>query len=135
MSAVLVLSGVLVLVAYGIWLMVTEGRDKKRVLSSLEGDAITVGLARGAYASGSVPCRGRITLDGSQRRVTFFEEDPKFQKGPLGLRNPAPGEVLRLGQIRWVADSTGRIVGGPWTRCRGGSENAPPREDTREVDG
>ncbi len=129
MSAILVLLGVLVLVAYGSWLMVTEGRDKKKVLSSLEGQPITLGLARGAYGSGSVPCRGRIMLDDSQRRITFFEEEPEFQKGPLGLRDPAPGEVLRLGQVHWVADSTGRIVGGPWTRLRGGFRK---RATTRE---
>jgi len=120
------LVGLIGFVAYGTWLMVTEGRDKQRVLSALDGQVVTLGLGRGPYA-GSTATRGRLVLDDSKRRITFVEEVPKFQKGTFGVRDPAQGELLRLGQIRWVADAEGRRLGGPWTKLRIGRHGTDRR--------
>jgi len=111
---VVVIVGLLV---YGIWLMVVEGREKRKVLSSLNGQTVNIGIGRGAYAGGNA-CRGRIVFADSQRSVTFVEEEPDFQKGAFGLRDPRRGEGLRLGQIRWIATTEGKVVGGPWTKLR-----------------
>jgi hypothetical protein len=103
------------LVVFGAWLMVTDGREKMSVLKTLSGRTVTVGLARGPYGRGSA-CRGRFSVGESRSSVTFFEDAPDFQRGAFGLRDPAKGEVVRLGQIQWIRTADGTLVRGPWTK-------------------
>ncbi len=107
-----------VLAAFGAWLIVKEGRDKMSVLKALKGRSVTVGLARGPYGSGGTS-RGRFLVGESRRSVTFVEDEPNFQKGAFGLRDPAKGEVVRLEQIRWIRNAEGMPLGAwtkPWSR-------------------
>lgn len=107
-----------VLAAFGAWLIAKEGRDKMSVLKALKGQSVTVGLARGPYGSGGTT-RGRFLVGRSRRSVTFVEDEPNFQKGAFGLRDPAKGEVVRLEQIRWIRNAEGIPLGAwtkPWNR-------------------
>jgi hypothetical protein len=111
--------GVTALVAVGIGAIAAtsvfgrRGRntDKRAVLAALDGQIITLRVARGQNIAER---RGRLEVGDAERSIVFVDEDPDFQRRPLGLNNSRQGEVIWLGEILRAYDSEGRLVGGPW---------------------
>ncbi|MDQ1446955.1 MAG: hypothetical protein QOI20_3419 [Acidimicrobiaceae bacterium] len=112
MGLLLATVGLGTLVAVGLLLMVRDGRKKISVLRSLNGQTVTVGLGRGIHWVRT--CTGRFVIGDSKRSMTFIDDDPDFQRGALGIRDPDQGELVRLGQIRWIRDAGGTVrLGNP----------------------
>jgi hypothetical protein len=111
--------GVAALVAIGVGAVAAtsvfgrRGRntDKRAVLAALDGQTITLTVARGQNIAER---RGRLEVGDAERSIVFVDDDPDVQRRPLGLNNPREGELIWLGEILAAYDSEGRLVGGPW---------------------
>lgn len=77
--------------------------EKMSLLRTLDGQQVTLGIARGGQVWLGFPHSGRLEVGSSSRFVTLIEGEPR---------------AVALGQILWVIDSkTGERYGGRrWVR-------------------